>query len=397
MKTASSTYLKLLPLSVGFALFAMFFGAGNLVFPLAIGTHAGHDVIAAILGFLLAGVVVPFLGLYVISLYHGNYMEFLANLGKIPAFIVALLLVFLMGLFIGVPRTSLLSFNTLVAFFPLLTPHRMLFNAIFFILVYLVSLQQMRIVDALGLFLSPVKLLALFTLIVFGLGIRHQVAPPGGAITNLQVFSHAVKLGYGTMDLLAGFFFCAFVHKTICHKLDKSLPQLVEGLENRITLIACIIGAVLLGTIYSFFILVANFHALPLQGVPTQALIGQLALLLLHKYGGIFVSICVTLACFSTAVAVNAITVDFIHIRIFRKHLSYHLVLPLVVLVVFLVSNLGFTLIMKIAIPILTVLYPALLALTLGNIVYKIKCWNIGPWLFYIVLFIAIFTIWQVT
>ncbi|MCP3681014.1 MAG: hypothetical protein GY782_12625 [Gammaproteobacteria bacterium] len=385
-----TTQIKFLPYSLGFAIFAMFFGAGNLIFPLDIGVHAGYDVAAAIIGFVISGVIVPFLGLYVISLYHGNYMEFLANLGRVPSLIVAAVLIFLLGIFVATPRTGLLSFNTLYTFFPEIGPHRLLFNTSFFALVYLISLQQMRIIDALGWVLSPLKLLVLLTLIVFGIGIRHRVAPPIGGLTNAIVFAHAIKLGYATMDLLAGFFFCSFVHKSICHKLDKQSTPVTPGQETRITLIACIVGAALLGIIYSLFILVANFHSAPLQGIPTHKLIGHLAMLLLHQYGGIFLSICVVLACFSTAIALTAIAVEFIQVHTLKGRVNYHIILPTTLIVIFTISNLGFVHIMTIAIPILGILYPPLLGLTIGNILYKIKGWNIGPWLFYTILIITI-------
>ncbi|MCP4475250.1 MAG: hypothetical protein GY821_11940 [Gammaproteobacteria bacterium] len=141
MTATSIRYSKFLPFSVGFALFAMFFGAGNLVFPLAIGVHAGDNVIIAMAGFLLSGVVMPLFGLLAIILYDGSYMRFLANLGRCPAFVVAAIMVFLLGILVITPRTALVSYNTFIPLFPWLANHRFLFGAIFFIAVYLVSLK----------------------------------------------------------------------------------------------------------------------------------------------------------------------------------------------------------------------------------------------------------------
>jgi LIVCS family branched-chain amino acid:cation transporter len=377
-------------IAIGFAIFAMFFGAGNLVFPLAIGVHAGYDNMAAIVGFTLSGVIVPLLGLYVISLYHGNYMDFLSHIGRLPSFIVASILVSLLGILVATPRTGLLSFNTLHTFFPVMSPHRMLFNGCFFALIYLISFQQMRIIDAIGYILSPLKLFVLFVLICFGLGIHHHIAPPSATLSPSAVFMHAIKYGYATMDLLASFFFCAFVHKTICHKLATHQAKISVQLERRITLNACLIGALLLGIVYSLFILVANFHSVYLQHVPIENMIGALAQQLFHQYGGIFVSICITLACFSTAIALTAITVEFIQIHILRGRLHYHFILPMTLITIFAISNLGFSRIMATALPILSILYPALLALTIGNIFYKLKGWNFGAWFFYITLCLEI-------
>ncbi len=391
MTTTSIRYSRFLPFSVGFALFAMFFGAGNLVFPLAIGVHAGDNVIIAMAGFLLSGVVMPLFGLIAIILYDGSYMRFLANLGRYPAFVVAATMVFLLGILVITPRTALVSYNTFIPLFPWLASHRFLFGAIFFIAVYLVSIKQMGIVDALGWILSPMKLIVLFILISFGVAVQHQVFVPTVAVSNQVIFTHAVKLGYGTMDLLASFFLCAFAYQTICHKLGRPLTEIPLGVEQRIMFQAALINTLLLGVVYSLFLLIANYHSALLQQVATQKLIGHLALVLLHRYGTIFVAICVTLACFASAIAATAFTVEFVQSHLLRNRFGYQLILPPVLLVIFMVSNLGFTRIMAIAIPILTVIYPALLALTLGNILHRLyKRLNIGPVLFYSVLVISI-------
>jgi LIVCS family branched-chain amino acid:cation transporter len=375
---------------VGCAIFAMFFGAGNLVFPLDVGVKSGSHAYLAVLGFFLSGIVIPLLGLYVISLYHGNYMHFFSRIGKIPGYIVALLVILLVGLVVGTPRCGLLTYNTFIPIFPALDGHRFVFNACFFLAVYLVSIKQNRVVDALGWILSPLKLSVLFMLIFLGVALQHHPLDGFHLPSSASIFGHAVKAGYSTMDLLAAFFFCAFVHRSIRYKLSTIHELNTDRIERRLTLYSCVIGAVLLTLVYSFFILIANFHAANLQGIPTEKLIGHLALLLLHQTGGIFVSLCVGLACFSTAIAVSAITVEFIHANVLRHKVSYRLVLPFVLVIIFIISNLGFTRLMEIAVPILSLLYPALLGLTIGNILYKLKGWNVGPVLFIVGLVIAV-------
>ncbi|MEM9242954.1 MAG: branched-chain amino acid transport system II carrier protein, partial [Pseudomonadota bacterium] len=103
---------------VGFAIFAMFFGAGNLIYPLSVGAHSGPNVLFGLLGFLIAGIIIPLLGLFAISLYHGNYKHFFAQIGRVPGFIVALLVIILLGIFVATPRCSFISFGTLTPIFP---------------------------------------------------------------------------------------------------------------------------------------------------------------------------------------------------------------------------------------------------------------------------------------
>ena len=379
-----------LTIVVGCAIFAMFFGAGNLVFPLEVGVKSGAHPTLAVLGFFLSGIIIPLLGLYVISLYHGNYMHFFSHLGRIPGYIVALVVILLIGLIVGTPRCGLLSYNTFLPMFPGLKDHRFLFNAFFFLAVYLVSLKQNRVVDALGWVLSPLKLSVLFILIFLGIAMQHNPLVSATPVPGTQIFGEAVKAGYSTMDLLAAFFFCAFVHRSIRYKLSKIHELNTDRAERRLTLYSCLIGALLLTIVYSFFILIANFHAADLQGIPTQKLIGSLSLLLLHEGGGILVSICVGLACFSTAIAVSAITVEFIHAHVLRHKIPYRLVLPFVILIIFIISNLGFTRLMAFAVPILSLLYPALLGLAIGNVLYKLRGWNAGPVLFLFGLLISL-------
>jgi len=151
----------------GGVIFAMFFGAGNLVFPLDVGVQSGQHINLAIIGFFLSGILIPLLGLYVISIYHGNYMHFFSHLGKIPGFIVSTLIIVIIGLVVGTPRCGLLSYNTFTPLFPSLVEHRALFNIFFFAGVYLVSIKQNCVVDVLGWVLSPIKLAVLFVLIIF--------------------------------------------------------------------------------------------------------------------------------------------------------------------------------------------------------------------------------------
>jgi len=380
--TQRRRFMIRLVIITGGVIFAMFFGAGNLVFPLAVGVKAAGHINLAIIGFFLSGVLIPVLGLYVIALYHGNYMHFFSHLGRVPGFIVATLIIVIIGLVVGTPRCGLLTYNTFLPLFPSLVGHAVLFNSCFFLGVYLVSFRQNRIIDALGWVLSPLKLSVLFILIILGVVIQHHPFGADTSLSTVKIFNFAIESGYSTMDLLGAIFFCAFVHRSIRYKLAKKPELNTDHTERQLTLYACLVGGVLLALVYSFFILIANYHAADLQGVPTQKLIGELSLLLLHQGGSLFVAVCVGVACFSTAVAITAVTVEFIHSHILKHKVSYRLVLFFVMLIAFILSTLGFTLLMKIIIPILNVLYPALLGLTIGNILYKLKGWNVGPVLF---------------
>lgn len=256
--------------------------------------------------------------------------------------------------------------------------------------VYLVSIKQNCVVDVLGWVLSPIKLAVLFILIIFGVIVQHHPLALTTPIPTVAIFQHSLEAGYSTMDLFGAIFFCAFIHRAVRYKLSKKKELNSDRTESRLTLYACLLGALLLTVVYSFFIFIANYHAADLQNIPTQNLIGELSLLLLHETGTLFVAICVGIACFSTAIAINAVTVEFIHTHIVKKRVSYHMVLFVVVCIAFTLSTLGFTRLMQLIMPVLNVLYPALVGLTIGNIVYKLKGWDIGATLFFIGLFAAV-------
>src|ERR1700730_16150882 len=84
-------------IATGMALFAMFFGAGNIVFPLHLGANSGQNITHTMLGFLLAGVGVPFLGLLATSLFNGDYQAFFGRLGKYPSFLIITFLMVIIG------------------------------------------------------------------------------------------------------------------------------------------------------------------------------------------------------------------------------------------------------------------------------------------------------------
>src|SRR5688572_6620310 len=105
-------------IATGLAMFSMFFGAGNVVFPLAIGQYAQDKNIFAIIGLLITAVGVPFLGLISMTLFDGDYRRFFARMGKIPGFLSALVIMGLIGPFGALPRCIALSYSTVSTYIP---------------------------------------------------------------------------------------------------------------------------------------------------------------------------------------------------------------------------------------------------------------------------------------
>ena len=357
-----------LVLITGLALFAMFFGAGNMIFPLKLGSDAGQHVLSAALAFVISGVGVPFLGLFAVSLYGGDYWQFFQRFGKVFAFIVITFLILIIGPLFAAPRTEIVTFNTLLPVLPDFMKNTYVFDFCYFALVYALICNQSRVVDIMGWLLSPIKIFAFSVLIVLGL---YTAAPFIHVQHSMhQTFTSALTTGYGTMDLLASFFFCTVAYKNIVNKC-KGVGVTSSKSIATLMLFSCIVGAVLISLVYIGLTLAAASHAQDLQNVPTEALIGKISYVVLGQYGSVFVGICVTFACLATAAALTEVTADFFHRTVFKKRFPRYIAVFATLGVMYLMAILGFDSIMKIAGPILNVLYPALIVLCVVNIFMK--------------------------
>lgn len=351
--------------TTGLALFAMFFGAGNIVYPLALGASAGTHIVYAMIAFLVAGVGLPFLGLFATGLYQGDYWKFFSLLGKIPSFILISFLVVIIGPLFAIPRTETVTYHTLAPFLSSMnmdSPYWI--SGIYCTVLFFLTYRETKVIDIIGKFLSPIKLSLFIILIVGGLITANQT------LVNHNPVSVAVKEGlldgYGTMDLLGAFFFCTVAYQSIAMKVKASG---ITDEKQIITLFlqSCMVGGLILGFVYIGFTMVALGHASDLHGVDTAQMIQSISTVVLGKFGSLFVCICVSFACIATATALTDVTTNFFHEHIFQNKINRVFSLIGTLIVTFFMTIMGFSGIMKIALPVLEVLYPAL-------IIYSIVC-----------------------
>lgn len=354
-------------ISTGLAVFSMFFGAGNIVFPLAIGQYAESHSMYAILGLLITAVFVPFLGLTTMTLFRGNYMQFFSRMGRIPGFLITILLLALIGPLGAIPRCVTLSYSTFLLLFPNLS--LLYYSIAACLLVFLLAYSQQKLLDILGYILTPVLVGSLFFIILKGL----FVAPTPALSTYepMHVFWTGFLEGYKTMDLFGALFFSSVV--LIC--LEEELG--VHDLENkrnmmRMTLKAGCIGAGLLALVYIGFSILAAAYAQELSAIPKDLLLGQIALNVLGPYAGVVACTAVVLACLTTAIALAAVFAQFLHDTILNGKVHYHVGLAVTMLITCAISMLGFSGIDDLLSPVLAIVYPALIVLTLVNLAYKL-------------------------
>lgn len=343
----------------GLAIFVMFFGAGNIIFPLALGQIALDKTPWGLLGFLLTAVAMPFIGLLAMFRYKGKIRLFFSRFGKIPGLIVASLVISLLGPFGAAPRCIALMHSTLSLSFPGLP--LILFSISTCGLIFLFSFRENRLVKLLGYVLSPLMVALLILIIIKGFIWAPEAALISTNLSNISHFWKGLTEGYNTMDLLAAFFFAPIVISSLGNsENDQNL--------NRFVLIASIIGASLLALVYIGFCYLAYFYAPQLVGVTSDQLLGTIAIKILGPYAGIIVGLTVAFACLTTAIALIAAFASFVEKEILKEKIGYVPILIVSLLTTFAVTTLEFQGIARLLNPVLEICYPALILLTFYNL-----------------------------
>ncbi|MCH9613633.1 MAG: Branched-chain amino acid transport system 2 carrier protein [Chlamydiia bacterium] len=346
-------------LSNGLAMFSMFFGAGNITFPLAIGLAVQGQLFFALLGLIITAILMPLSGFIGITLFDGDYHSFFHRMGKLPGTAVILILLLLIGPFGGIPRCITLTYSTLgIPGLPL-----WIFSILAGTVLFISCWKRSRIVPLIGNFLSPVLLLFLLAIIVKG--VFFTASNPVYTSSVDHPFWYGLKEGYNTMDLLATFFFSSLICARIKNQGGKA------GLLASI-LKASAIGGGLLALVYVGFSYTAASYSDTLSGVPIDRLLGRLGHAVLGPYAGLFVCVSIALTCLTTALALTAICAEYLQEKVFKMKMDYHWCLAFVLVAALLTCTLEFSGIVALLGPVLQVLYPALVSLSIFNILHKL-------------------------
>lgn len=342
----------------------MFFGSGNLVFPIAIGqAHPGSTFFAAF-GILLTGVLVPFLGVYAMSLFHGSTSEFFKSLGKYGPFWFSLFALSLMGPFGVMARCLTVAHGSIELLWP---EASLIYTSLALcLIIYFFTRHKSQIVEVLGRFLTPFLLLSILALAYFGLSSSEEISIQNNMPWN--AFSDGFLQGYQTMDLLAAFFFSKF----IIQHLDSQFPQKEnQAHKQKILFQASCIGAGLLAFVYIVMVALGGAYSPLLTQLPAEEMLGKIAMLTLGNYAGPLLCLVVVLACLTTAIVLTSLFARFVDEEICHRKLGNNRSLLLTLAIGFLVSTLNFAGIAKFLGPILAISYPSLIVLTLVNISHK--------------------------
>jgi len=362
MKTRLKTVL-----TAGFAVFSMFFGSGNLVFPLVIGVSTAGNAAFSTMGLIVTGVVMPFLGLLGIILFDGNWRRFFISIGKIPAFVLVFMLLSLLGPFGVIPRCILVTYGGASLWMPWL-PFEV-FSIIFCVITALLIWNHDRVIPIIGRVLTPWLILGVVVIILAGLMANVGSEPNG--VEPVKAFMIGLFEGYQTMDLLAAFFFSA----AAIEYLKRYLNKREEAMLSKWSLVACCIGAGLIALVYVGFVALGAKFSSHLVGVSPEQMLAYIASLALGKFAVPVVSVTIALACLTTATILAMLFSDFVHEDILRKRFNPHVSLVATLVISFFMSEVGFCSLRVFLGTVLEMVYPALIIFTLSNIIAQI--WKI--------------------
>ncbi|VXD01914.1 branched chain amino acid transporter (LIV-II) [Pseudomonas sp. 8Z] len=355
-------------LALGFMTFALFLGAGNIIFPPSAGLAAGSNLLPAAFGFLLTGVGLPLLTVVALARVGGGMDNLTAPLGKVAGTALAVAVYLAIGPLFATPRTAVVSFEMGIAPFSGDEPlPLMLYTIAYFAVVLFLSLNPGRLVDRIGKFITPVLLAALLVL-----GGAVLFAPAGGLGVVQDSYREAPLVqgflqGYLTMDTLGALVFGIVIASAIRER-GVSDARLV----TRYSVIAGLIAATGLSLVYlTLFYLGATS-----QGIAADAQNGVqvLTTYVQHTFGTIgslLLAVVITLACLTTAVGLLTACGEF-----FSKLLpvSYRVVVSVFGLFSLVVANQGLTQLISFSVPVLVGLYPlaiVLIALSLASSLWR--------------------------
>ena len=360
-------------LVVSIMLFALFFGAGNLIFPPFLGQNAGENTLPAMLGFLATAVILPVLGVVVVARFDG--LEKLGrHVGKRFALVFAVLIYLSIGPGLGIPRAASVPFEMAVA--PYLpenangTLWMLLYSLAFFLAALWLCLNPGKLVDRIGRGLTPALLALLLVLFVsFLFRGEVRVAAPQEAYREAP-FLKGFSEGYNTMDTIAALNFGLVISTTLgSFGLNEKKDRM------RYTVLAGIFAGSILTLVYAMLSYMgmcsSGTYEIQENGAWT---LRQIVYQVFGSTGAVLLAAIFTLACLTTCVGlINSISQYFS--MLFQK-VSYRAWVFLITFFSFLVCNLGLTVILSISIPVLNAIYPVSIVLILLGLSHRLWAGN---------------------
>ena len=361
-------------LLTGLLLFGIFFGAGNLIFPPALGVSAGENFWPAILGFVVSGVGIAIVTLIVGALNPNGYgAEMDEKISPLFSTTYLVLLYLSIGPLFAIPRTAATAFDIGVA--PVVAgsslPWLLIFTVIYFVCAFLLAVNPTKILNSVGKILTPIFALLIVILVILGVSKFNSTGEAAKTYaTSGLAFGTGFIEGYNTLDALASVAFCIIAMSALKQLGFKDKKEFlssvwIAGIATGIGFSILYVGLGLLG---NKFAVPADVLANPKVNKGAYVL-SESARQVFGNFGSVFLGIMVILTCFTTTVGLIVATSEFFNKKF--PQLSYKAYATLFTFVGFAIANVGLQSVIQFSVPMLLFLYPITIALVLIVIVNK--------------------------
>ncbi len=342
----------------GFALFSMFFGAGNLVLPPLLGFKAGPEWYLVAFGFFISAVGLPLLGIFAHARLQGTMLDFAKKIS--PKFaLIYCLIVYAISISLPAPRTASVTHE--MAIQPFFGTSPWLTSAVYFVLVLIFVLNRSKILDIIGKFLTPLIIIILVAII--GVGIFSPHPEMNASLFEFPVIDGLLE-GYQTFDaigavVIGGVIIISLNLKGHTTFEDKKSLIARAGILAAIGLFLIYAGLIVNGALFN-----TEFDA----EVSRTQLLSGISLKTLGNIGSTFLSVLVSLACFTTAVGIITGTSDFVKGLLKESQQAYTTTAVIACILGVLMGQLDVHSIIVVAIPALMFIYPITIILILLNV-----------------------------
>ncbi|UOQ95180.1 branched-chain amino acid transport system II carrier protein [Halobacillus shinanisalinarum] len=346
-------------LFTGLTLFALFFGAGNLIYPVTLGMESGTSYLPAIAGFILTGVGIPIITVVAISRIRGGAIELASRVHPLFGVVFISVVYLTIGPLFAIPRATSVAYESGLA--PWLTESStlglLLFTAIFLGLVFFISLNPSKLVDRIGQLLTPVLFISIVGLVIGSFFLLSGDPQQANEKYSAQPFFTGFIEGYLTMDAIAAL---AFGIITVTSLRDRGVSQ--KMLTFR-TFQAGGVAALGLMSVYISIGWIGAKMATEGNYDNGSAILAGAANIMYGDIGTLLLGLIVGLACFTTCVGLVVACAQFFSNRF--PSLSYKQVALAVTLISFAIANLGLNQIVAYSVPVLVFVYPIAIVLVI--------------------------------
>lgn len=351
--------------ATGFAIFSMFFGAGNLLFPIELGHLVGSNVWYGYAGLFITGILFALIGMISLILFEGKHTTFFNRLGRRTGLCVEALILIMIGPLTGIPRAIDILYELTLSQVTSLTLSNFVIG--FLVIIFACSYKRERIMPLLGYVISPLLVLLLAITII--LGIANTSTFIHSSYTPLQSVGRGIREGLSTMDLMAAFHFAPLA--VIYLRRMSNRPTL--GIKNvtKCALAASLITGCLLSLIYAGLSYIgAHQFGLPSISNPAKLTLA-IAKTILPGWMLVPLFVLLFLAITSTAISLTTIFSDFIREEVFSESVTHAHALWITSIATGFAAHGGLHMILSLEKHFLMLCYPPLIVLAICNILYK--------------------------